>query len=70
MVHKLPHKFNWGLCSILFFFGHIQIINKAHELFSYFWSIDFSSAFSHFIIQIILSLISGSLCREGQLKTL
>src|SRR4051794_3400956 len=45
VVHELPQKFNRRLGFILFFLGHIQIINKNYVFFANWCSIDSSFYF-------------------------
>ena len=42
MIQKLPQEFDWGLCTVLFFFGHVEIIDKDDIFFTYRSSIDSS----------------------------
>jgi len=60
-VHKLTKKFNWWLSSILFFLGHVKIINEANEFLSKRGSPAVLSAFLKLGLQVVLSLISRSL---------
>lgn len=66
MISVLAKKFNGGLTSKFFLFGHIEIINKYDTLLANGWSIDSFPSFSHLTIDRVLSLIGSCLRTEGE----
>jgi hypothetical protein len=57
MVHKLPHKFNRRLSSVLFLLRHVKIVNKSNKSCAKDWTVYSGTTFSHLIIQVVLRLI-------------
>jgi len=70
MIHPLSQEFNRGLCTVLLFLWHIEIINKQYKPLACRWAINTFSSLLKFFVQGILSLISGSLCRESNWNVL
>jgi hypothetical protein len=65
MIQELSQQLNWRLCSVLFFFGHVQIIHKNNILFANRCPENTSFNFFQFEVNRILGLVGRSLCREN-----
>ena len=58
MVTKLSEEFNRRLCSILFFLGHVEVINRNNVFLSHWSSINSPSDLFELQINCILCLVS------------
>ena len=58
MIQKLPQEFDWGLCTVLFFFGHVEIIDEENAEILWFGSVLSFSDFIQFPIDDVLGLNS------------
>jgi hypothetical protein len=58
MVHPLSKQLNWGLCKVLFFLGHVQVINEVNKFFTDGGTVDTFTTLVKLLIDSILSQVS------------
>jgi hypothetical protein len=57
VVHILSKDFDWGLSTIGFLLGHIQVIDKNDAFLAHGWAVIASSSLVHFRVNSVLSLV-------------
>jgi hypothetical protein len=64
VVQVLSDQFDGRLSSILFFFGHVHIVNKDDALLTDGRSVDSLPEFVYLIVDSVLGLVASGLCRK------